>query len=265
MKNIFLLMIPFCVAVGVPCAYAEQSLSSLVGEWVDIPGGSFSMGSNRGRSSDLDGPVHAVTVKPFRMMTHEVTFAQWDACVSAGGCSHRPNDGGWGREDHPVGNVSWDDVTQQFIPWLNQRAGQHFRLPTEAEWEYAARAGSTTQYSFGDSIDCSQARYGRGSDKDCSMTPEGSVPVKSFPPNQFGLHDMHGNMGEWVQDCGGFYDSSIDKDLAAKAEEWANCGHRMVRGGTWSTSADWARSSWRMPFPASDRLLPVGFRLAQDR
>ena len=121
------------------------------GEMVDIPGGTFRMGDLSGEGDEDERPGHTVTVPAFRMGKYEVTFVQWDACVADGGCGgYRPDDEGWGRGNRPVINVSWDDA-QLFIVWLNDRTGGNFRLPTEAEWEYAARAGSTTKYHFGNS------------------------------------------------------------------------------------------------------------------
>ena len=109
-------------------------------------------------------PVHRVRIKAFLLGKTEVTFAQWDACVAAGGCRRKPDDEGWGRGNRPVINVSWEDITEQFIPWLNKTTGKRYRLPTEAEWEYAARAGSESKYSWGNSIGRNKANcYNCGS------------------------------------------------------------------------------------------------------
>ena len=133
------------------------------GDMVSLPGGTFRMGDLNGGGGDGERPVHSVTVSDFKLGKHEVTFTQWDACVADGGCGGYTlddEDEGWdegfGRGNRPVINVSWDDI-QLFIDWLNVRTGGDFRLPTDAEWEYAARAGSTTKYSWGNSIGSNRA------------------------------------------------------------------------------------------------------------
>lgn len=226
---------------------------------VNIPAGRFRMG---GTEYGNEKPIRTVNIKAFRMMAHEVTFAQWDACVADGGCKHKPDDAGWGRGNRPVMRVSWNDITQQFIPWLNQATGQRFRLPSEAEWEYAARAGSTTEYSWGDSISCSRARYGRRANGECSNSG-GTVPVKSFAPNAFGLYDMHGNVWEWVQDCwnGDYQGAPTDGSASTRGD----CSNRVLRGGSWSFEPNYLRSAVRFGYPASDPNDNVGFRLVQDR
>ena len=151
--------------------------------------------SEKNRDSN-EGPQWWVTIaRSFAVGKFEVTFAEWDACVSAGGCSHRPETE-WGRGKQPVMRVSWDD-TQQYVGWLSRHTGKTYRLLTEAEWEYAARAWTTTRYAFGDTISKSQAQFSEGTWGSAGKT----VAVGSFRPNAFGLYDMHGNVWEWVQDC----------------------------------------------------------------
>ena len=175
-------------------------------EMVVVPPGQFMMGS-----PDTDpvrfraeGPVHRVTIPAsFAAGKYEVTFEEWDACVSAGGCSHKPGDEGWGRVRHPVIFVNWNDA-QEYVRWLSKKTGKTYRLLSEAEWEYVARAGTTTPYHTGEQISTSQANYDgnytyNGSSK--GETRERTIPVGSFGANQFGLHDVHGNVREWVQDC----------------------------------------------------------------
>jgi formylglycine-generating enzyme required for sulfatase activity len=237
----------------------------LIGKLVDVPGGSFLMGSTESKSEQ---PVMSVTVNGFRMMEQEVTFAQWDACVAAGGCRHKPDDAGWGRGDRPVVNVSWDDITEDFIPWLNKATGRTYRLPSEAEWEYAARAGAKTSYSWGDDIKCSQAAYKRrGRGDDCSnggiINIRGTDPVKSFFANQFGLYDMHGNASEWVQDC--WSESHAGASRSGVARDAEECSFRVQRGGSWHGTADNVRSASRGGVPASMRISKAGFRLVRDR
>lgn len=154
----------------------------------------------------------------------EVTFAQWDACVAAGGCNgYEPSDEGWGRGNRPVINVNWDDA-QAYVQWLSQRTGQRYRLPTAAEWQWAARAGTTTHYSWGDEDPVCDRSVRNGANFDrCNNR---TLPVGSFQPNAFGLFDMHGNVREWVEDC------SVD-----------GCRYRVRAGGSWIDDAFSQRSS----------------------
>ena len=229
------------------------------GEMVDIPGGTFRMGDLSGEGDSDERPVHSVTVPAFKMGKFEVTFAQWDTCVADGGCGgYTPDDGGWGRGNRPVIAVSWDDI-QGFIDWLNDKTGGSFRLPTEAEWEYAARAGSTTKYSWGNRIGSNRANCdGCGSRWDDDRT----APVGSFSANAWGLHDMHGNVWEWVQDCwNGSY-----KGAPTDGSAWTNgdCSGRVFRGGSRGNKPWSLRSANRSGFSRSYGVNPVGFRLAQD-
>ena len=256
-------------AVDVARVHGDSTLMQALGpvhglvaemEMVAIPAGSFRMGdlSGEGRPSQL--PVHTVTVPAFRMGKYEVTFAQWDACVADGGCNgYSPDDEDWGRGDRPVINISWDDV-QSFIDWLNNKTNGNYRLPTEAEWEYAARAGTTTEYSWGDDIGHNRANCdGCGSQWDFDRT----APAGSFPANPWGLHDMHGNLEEWVQDC---WNDSYD-GAPTDGSVWTSgdCGQRVVRGGSWGTNLWGLRSAFRFGDDRATRNNFLGFRLAQDQ
>ena len=227
-------------------------------QMVYIPTGSFRMGDISGGGQSDEKPVHRVSVKAFLMSATEVTFAQWDACAAAGGCSYKPSDSGWGRGSRPVINVSWEDITKQYIPWLNKKTGEQYRLPSEAEWEYAARAGSETKYSWGNSIGNNKVNCdGCGSRWDNSQT----APVGSFAANAFGLYDMHGNVWEWTQDCrNGSY-----KDAPSDGTAWlsGNCGRRVLRGGSWYYDPYFLRSAFRVSNTTGDRVNSVGFRLAR--
>ena len=227
-------------------------------QMVYIPAGSFRMGDIQGGGDSNEKPVHRVSVKAFLMSATEVTFAQWDACAAAGGCSYKPSDSGWGSGSRPVINVSWEDITKQYIPWLNKKTGEQYRLPSEAEWEYAARAGSETKYSWGNSIGNNKANCdGCGSRWDNSQT----APVGSFAANAFGLYDMHGNVWEWTQDCwNGSY-----KDAPSDGTAWlsGNCGRRVLRGGSWNSYPDILRSANRSSNTTGNRFDNVGFRLAR--
>ncbi len=235
-------------------------------EMVVVPAGTFQMGSSaseEGRDYD-EGPVHRVTIgQPFAVGVYEVTFAEWDACVRGGGCGgYRPADNGWGRGQWPVIKVSWEDA-QAYVRWLSQQTGQRYRLLSEAEWEYVARAGTTTPFHFGQTIHPSQANY------DANYTYGGgrrgqarerTVPVGSFPPNAFGLYDVHGNVSEWVQDCwnGGYAGAPGD----GRAWESGDCRRRVIRGGAWDGNPRYLRSAFRSR-DSGNRLYINGFRIAR--
>ena len=237
---------------------SEARARKAVGEMVSIPGGTFRMGDLSGDGNDNERPVHSVTVSDFNLGKYEVTFAQWDACVADGGCrGYRPDDRGWGRGNRPVIDVSWNDA-QAFISWLNDKTGGKFRLPTEAEWEYAARAGSTTKYSWGNKVGKDRANCA----KRCGDQWEYTAPVGSFSANAWGLHDMHGNVLEWVQDC--HYGSYVDAPTDGSAWESGECRHRVFRGGSWSGHPKRMSSSYRELIYRTDRS-DLGFRLAQDK
>ena len=162
-----------------------------------VAAGKFIMGSpqNEANRDTSEGPQHEVTLaKPFAVSKFEVAFEEWDACVAAAACPRRPDN--WGREKMPAINVSWGDA-KQYVGWLSRVVGKEYRLLTEAEWEYAARAGAMTRYSWGDDPGKGNANCdGCGSQWDLLQT----APVGSFKPNAFGLYDMHGNVWEWVED-----------------------------------------------------------------
>jgi formylglycine-generating enzyme required for sulfatase activity len=224
---------------------------------VAIPGGSFKMGCDSGKDcSDDEKPVHQVTLSPFQMSVNEVTFEQYDACVAFGGCVHLPDDRGWGRGNRPVINVSWEDA-QQYIQWLNQETGKNYRLPTEAQWEYAARAGSTTKYSWGNEVGRNKANCdGCGSQWDNKQT----APVGSFAANAFGLYDMHGNVWEWCQD---WYDGKYYQSSPAADPQGPPSGeYRVFRGGSWGNDPAYLRSAYRSYNCPGIRYYYLGFRLS---
>jgi formylglycine-generating enzyme required for sulfatase activity len=194
----------------------------------------------------------------------EVTFAEWDACVAGGGCRKRPNDAGWGRGGQPVINVSWGDA-QQYVAWLSRTTNKRYRLLSEAEWEYAARAGTDVRYWWGD-----QAGRGDANCADCGSKWDGRqpAPVGRFAPNPFGLYDMHGNVSEWVEDC--FHDRSYDRARDAASDGRAltsGCTEasdtRVVRGGAWYGSARSIRSAARTSAAADHFDNGIGFRIAR--
>jgi formylglycine-generating enzyme required for sulfatase activity len=239
-------------------AAIDKEIKQVIDNMISIPSGTFQMGSNE--ISD-EKPIHRVSISAFKISQTEVTFAQWDACVSAGGCTYRPSDSNWGRGNRPVTNVSFNDITKQFIPWLNKLTGKNYRLPTEAEWEYSARAGSTSKYSWGNAISCSQVRYGKRSNGECTDSLDGSVSVKSFSANEYGLYDMHGNVWEWTQDC---YNNNY-QGAPINGQAWikGDCAIRMLRGGSWDSPSESVRSANRAKDTAYKRYYNYGFRLVQ--
>ena len=243
---------------------AVRLVGELVEGMVGIPGGTFRMGDLRGVWEVSERPVHAVTVSPFRIGKHEVTFSQWDACVADGGCGdYSPVDEGFGRGNRPVINVSRED-NQEFIAWLNTKTGGGYRLPTESEWEYAARAGTESDYSWGeDAIGVNRANCRVcGSQWDNIET----APVGSFPANAWGLHDVHGNVAEWMEDC--WNENYSGAPVDGSVWESGDCAKRVIRGGSWSSAPRNIRSSARFRLPRSSsapvRFDWVGFRLARD-
>jgi formylglycine-generating enzyme required for sulfatase activity len=229
-------------------------------EMAVIPSGSFDMGSpdqEKGRASD-EGPVHRVThPKRFALGRFEVTFAEYDQCVSEGGCGHRPDDGGWGRGNRPVIDVSWNDA-QAYVKWLSGKTGKAYRLPSEAEWEYAARAGSPAAYPWGGEIGSGFANCaGCGSEWDHKQT----APVGRFAANRFGLHDTVSNVWEWVEDCWNVSYGGAPAD--GSAWRTGDCGRRVVRGGSWGNYPVNGRSAKREWDVTGRRVNLLGFRVAR--
>ena len=230
-------------------------------EMVVVPSGSFMMGSPRGESGryDDEGPRHRVRIGyRFAVGVYEVTFAQWDACVSAGGCGgHRPNDSGWGRGNRPVMGVSWDDA-QLYVRWLSERTGGRYRLLSESEWEYVARAGTTTRYNWGNEIGHNRANCdGCGSRWDDEKT----APVGSFSANAWGMYDVHGNVWEWVGDC--WNNSYTGAPSDGSVWERGDCARRVLRGGSWLDDPRSLRSAYRLWYTSGLRGLYIGFRIAR--
>ena len=232
-------------------------------EMVVVPAGSFMMGSLTYENSwtENEGPQHRVTIaKRFAVGKFEVTFDEWDACVADGGCGgHRPEDRGWGRGRRPVIKVHWED-TKSYVSWLSRKTGKQYSLLSESEWEYVARAGTTTRYAWGDDIGHNKARCipcGWGWDLR-------TAPVGSFEANGFGLHDMHGNVKEWVDDC---YNDSYS-GAPSDGRAWitsGDCQKRVTRGGSWySNRPGPLRSASRDAYYIrSNRRDDYGFRIAR--
>lgn len=229
-------------------------------EMVVVPAGEFMMGSpesEEGRYAN-EGPQHKVKIAlPFAVGRFAVTFDEWDACVVAGGSAHEPDDNGWGRGRRPVINVSWEDA-QVYVTWLANKTGKPYRLLSEAEWEYAARAGATTRYPWGDEAGTGRANFfGSGS----RWSGEQTAPVGSFKPNAFGLFDMIGNVWEWVQDCWNYSYDGAHAD--GSAWESGDCGRRVARGGCWFNLSQIARAADRYGNKPGYRYYTIGFRVAR--
>jgi formylglycine-generating enzyme required for sulfatase activity len=224
---------------------------------VVVPAGSFLMGSpeDEAARSDNEGPQHRVTIaEPFAIGVYEVTFDEWDACVADGGCNgYRPDDADWGRGRRPVIYVSWDDA-QAYVDWLSNRTREEYRLPSEAEWEYAARAGTTTRYWSGDEVVAVYANFDRNVGR--------TIEVGSLArPNAFGLHDVHGNVWEWIEDC--WNGSYVGAPANGSAWTSGNCDWRVLRGGSWLVNPWLLRSAYRDWFVPVVRFNFTGFRVAR--
>jgi formylglycine-generating enzyme required for sulfatase activity len=234
---------------------------------VAIPAGTFTMGCENRRdnvegvdkcdSVKYETPAHEVTLDAFQLGKYEVTFDEWDLCLKDGACPAIDNqDAGWGRGKLPVIKVSWDDA-QTYIQWLNKRIpGAKYRLPTEAEWEYASRARrNDTAYQWGYAIGKGNANCDNAQ---CGDQFEHTAPVDSFTANAYGLHNMHGNVWEWCQDWYGDYSSS-----SASNPKGAESGaYRVLRGGSWGYDAQSVRSAHRYGRTPDFRFYNGGFRLA---
>ena len=202
--------------------------------------------SNEPQRRDSEGAQRQVSVPAFALGKYEVTFAEWDSCVADSGCTHRDRDKGWGRAERPVIGVSWNHA-QEYVQWLSLRTGETYRLPSEAEWEYAARAGTTTRFNTGNCITTSQANFkGKSPAQDCPRGEfrERTEPVGSFAPNAFGLHDMHGNVFEWVQDCWNANYNGAPSDGSAWMQ--GDCRRAVLRGGSWFIGGGGLRSAARI-------------------
>lgn len=221
---------------------------------ISLPPGSFTMGSNS--SDPSEKPAHQVTLSaPFAIGKTEVTVQQWNSCVEAGAC-HKLAQGG--SANAPARDVSWDDA-QQYLKWLSATSGKAYRLPTEAEWEYAARAGTSTRYWWGE-----QMAAGKANCKDCGQPwgLEGPANAGTFAANPFGLHDMNGSVWEWASDCW----HSTFKDAPSDGRSWdqPNCTVRVIRGGSWREGAAYMVSSTRFKYDASVRHSQNGLRVARS-
>ncbi len=256
----------------VPLSFFRDSLKDGFDgpEMVVIPRGKFQMGcvSSKG-CQDHELPVHTVTFdKPFAIGRYEVTFAEYDRFAEATGAK-KPDDEGWGRGHRPVIKVSWGDAAK-YAEWLSQQTGKRYRLPGEAEWEYALRAETKTPFWTGDCIHTDQANYDGNYDYNNCGAKTGvyrkkTLPVGGLPANPWGLHEMHGNVWDWLQDC--WHDSyaGAPGDGSIWSEEGGGgCRRRVIRGGSWLNRPSAIRSAFRSSFFTVPRDGILGFRLARD-
>ena len=220
---------------------------------VVVPKGEFTMGSNE---HPHEKPAHKVAIQhPFAIAQYEVTMEEWDRCVDAGACRYRPEH--QGSPKAPVGNLSWEDANS-YLKWLSEKTGQIYRLPSEAEWEYSARAGTSKRFWWGD-----EASSGKASCSDCGSGTNGQPSaVGTYKPNPFGLYDTAGNIAEWVQDC---WNASY-RGAPADGSAWlkGNCSLRGLRGGSFGNKAAFARSASRFRYDSDVRYEANGFRVLRE-
>ena len=225
-------------------------------EMVRIAAGQFKMGSSTGDSSER--PVRTVRIlKPFAIGKYEITIAQWQACVKGGGCTYTPSLGK-AKPNDPVRKLSWSDV-KRYVGWLGKKTGQRYRLPTEAEWEYAARAGSNSLYWWGDRM-----APGLADCKKCDPSWNRKLPqsVGRDKANPFGLHGVAGGVWEWTADC--WHNNYAAAPSDGRAWDAADCRGRVLRGGSWRNDATYARAASRLRYDFDVRYSTNGFRVARD-
>jgi formylglycine-generating enzyme required for sulfatase activity len=237
-------------------------------EMVVVPAGRFTMGSPANELERYaDETQVAVTIaRAFAVGRFAVTFAEWDACVADGGCGgYKPDDEKWGRGNRPVINVNWNDA-KAYVAWLSKKTGKSYRLLSEAEREYVARAGTTTPFWWGGTITPRQANYdgnfqyaGGGAKGEYRRR---TVPVDSFEANPWGLHQVHGNVWEWTEDCWNGSNAGNPGDGSARTS--GACSQRVVRGGSWYYGPRGLRSALRIWFTTVDRDYDRGFRVGRS-
>lgn len=219
-------------------------------EMVEVSQGMFFRGAPLTEGWGSGVRALATVSYPLAVGRFPVTFDEWDACVQSGGCQHRPDDYGWGRGRRPVVGVSWDDA-KAYVKWLSGKTGGTYRLLSSLEWEYVARAGTTTDYWWGSAIGAGQAHCdGCGSAGNDRQT----VPVGSFKGNRFGLYDTSGNVWHWTEDC----------SATVRVEGRSECLLRGLRGGSWRSKPHELRSAYGASGGPSDRLFDIGFRVARE-
>lgn len=225
-------------------------------EMVVVPPGLFVMGSKLHKS---EMPTRVVRFrKPFAIGRFETLHANWQACLDAGGCTHKPDDHKWGTERKPVINIS-HDMVHGYAEWLTKTTGKKYRLPSEAEWEYAAKAGTKSNYWFGDQVGENQVNC-----RKCGSpwSGIGNAPVGSFAPNPWGLYDMNGNAFEWVEDC--WHETYDGAPKGPEAWVGGKCQFRVIRGGSWYYYSRMSRAANRQKNPGAVKSYWLSFRLVRE-
>ncbi len=236
-------------ATGQICPYCP--------EMVVVPAGTFRLGAGNGEAwsgdwqKERERPQIKITIaNPIAVGRYAVSFDEWETCVGDGGCAVRPSDNGWGRANRPVINITWAEANS-YAAWLSRRTGQSYRLLSEAEREYVARAGTTSPYWFGTLPFPKSANY----------LWEQTLPVNSMVPNPWGLFHVHGNVSEWTADC--WNDSHAGHPGDSAPRQTGNCNRRVVKGGSWFNEPSLLRSAWRGSLGGDSRYRTVGFRVAR--
>jgi len=214
-----------------------------------LRGGTFLMGSNEDSS---EKPVHQVSIKPFAISRYPISVREWNVCAAAKACPFAAT----GKDEAPVTNVSWSDA-RQFVAWLAGVTHKPYRLPTEAEWEYAARGGTQTRYWWGDEL-----QPGMANCKNCADagTVEQPIKIGSFKPNPFGLYDMGGGVDQWVEDC--WHKNYLGPPPDGSAWLENDCGSHVIRSGSWKNDAHYVRPANRDSYDTNVRYPTHGFRVA---
>jgi len=248
----------------IPSSTSPQAVSFDAPETVELPAGEFYMGDLNSIGDSDERPVQQQQVSAFAMGKYEVTVEQFDAFTDATGRS-RINDNGWGRNTMPASNISWQDA-MAYTYWLTMKTGQSWRLPSEVEWEYAARAGSLANYHSGNQANsicrvaniADQSALQAGMAQQVTQCNDGAVNLKqvgSYQANAYGLYDVHGNVWEWVASCYQTYGSGSSRQ---------SCDKKVIRGGSFKTPASSARLSNREALTVNDTSAQVGFRVVRD-
>lgn len=253
----FVLATAACAETLKPKRFAGIQDCSACPELAIIPPGQFTMGNDGPHK--YERPAHTVTFdKAFAIGMFEVTFDEWQACFDDGACGvEMPDDHHWGQGQRPVMNVTWADANA-YAAWLSQKTKKTYRLPTEAEWEYAARAGTDSEFWWGDEVG-----LGKANCRDCgSEISHQSQPADSFAPNAWGLYNVHGNVWEWVQDCWNETHEGAPTDGTARLQ--GDCRQRVMRSGSWYYFSKNIRSAWRFKNDARVKSYGIGLRVVRE-
>ena len=231
-------------------------------EMIVVPAGHFRMGAHETEpgSTPDERPQHQVSfTQSFSVGRFAVMFDEWDACVTAKGCSYHPPDQNWGRAKQPVINILWDEA-KEYVAWLSRKTGRPYRLMSEAEREYVTRAGTSSAFWWGDDFKPLQANSAHSSDHSPPPIAR-TVPVDSFAPNPWGFFQVHGNVYDWVEDCGNDSYENAPSDGSAWTE--GNCNVHMLRGGAFSRRPETLRSAARLWSGGTNRMIYMSIRVAR--